>query len=163
MAAGHSELGSLLGALLDGGIDFILVGGGAAVIHGAPITTQDVDIVHRRDDGNVDKLLAILGSLDGRIADPGGRDLKPSRQALLGTGQQHVRTRLGRLDVLGSLHDGRGYDDLITTAETIDFDGRDLRVIDLPTLIEVKASTGRARDRLVVPILLELARRREDS
>ena len=161
MPAASSELGELLGALLDGGVEFILVGGGAAVVHGAPITTQDVDIVHRRGDDNVDRLCAVLKSLDARIADPGGRDLTPSRDALLGGGQHHLRTRLGRLDVLGALHDGRGYGELVATADTVDFDGRELRVVDLQTLIDIKAGTGRARDRIVVPILLELARRRD--
>jgi hypothetical protein len=60
-----------------------------------------------------------------------------------------MTTSLGRLDALGSIHDGRGYEEL--------------RVIDLETLIEIKASTGRAKDRLVVPILLELARIRAEQ
>jgi predicted nucleotidyltransferase len=160
---GESELGELLGTLLDGGVELILVGGAAAVIHGAPITTQDVDIVHRRSDDNVDRLYTVLEALHARVADPAGRDLKPSRLALCGAGQHHLRTRLGRLDILGALHDGRGYEELIGAADTIDFDGRSLRVVDLRTLIEIKATTGRARDRLVVPILLELLRRRDDG
>lgn len=43
----------------------------------------------------------------------------------------------------------------------IEADDLHLRVIDLPTLIEIKSSTGRARDRLIVPILLALLRERE--
>lgn len=69
-----------------------------------------------------------------------------------------LTTRMGRLDALGVLHDGRGYDELIAHTDVVDFDGRELRIIDLETLIEIKSSTGRAKDRLVVPILLELAR-----
>lgn len=65
-----------------------------------------------------------------------------------------LRTRLGRLDVLGALHDGRGYADLGSVV--VDLRGKELRIIDLPTLIEIKNSTGRAKDRLVVPILLAL-------
>jgi hypothetical protein len=65
---------------------------------------------------------------------------------------------MGRLDALGILHDGRGYDELIGHTDVVDFDGHELRIIDLETLIEIKSSTGRAKDRLVVPILLELAR-----
>ncbi|MEX1363413.1 MAG: hypothetical protein AB1Z98_09825 [Nannocystaceae bacterium] len=36
-----------------------------------------------------------------------------------------------------------------------------LRVIDLPALIEIKQTTGRARDRMVVPLLLALLRETE--
>jgi hypothetical protein len=38
---------ALLRALLDGGVELIVVGGVAAILHGAPTTTRDLDIVHR--------------------------------------------------------------------------------------------------------------------
>jgi predicted nucleotidyltransferase len=162
MPVAPAELSALLGALLDSGVDFIVVGGGAAVIHGAPITTQDVDIVHSREPSNVARLLDALERIDARVADLAGRDLKPTATALQGPGQVLLRSRYGRIDVLGSLHDGRGYDDLLPTAETIEFGRHSLRVIDLDTLIEIKSTTGRAKDRIAVPILLEIARRRDE-
>jgi hypothetical protein len=119
-----------------------------------------VDIVHDRSPANVNRLLHALQAIDTRIADPAGRDLSPTRTALEGPGQTLLRTRFGRLDVLGTLHDGRGYAELRQTADVVHFEGRDLRVIDLATLIEIKSSTGRAKDRLVVPVLIALARRR---
>jgi predicted nucleotidyltransferase len=64
-----AELDELLAVLVDGGVEFILVGGAAALIHGAPITTQDVDIFHRRDPANVSRLLAVLEQLDAFILD----------------------------------------------------------------------------------------------
>jgi predicted nucleotidyltransferase len=161
MPVDSGEISELLTTLIDAGVAFVLVGGGAAVIHGAPITTQDVDIVHDRSPQNVRRLLLALAAVDARIADPAGRDLRPSAPALEGPGQSLLRTRLGRLDVLGALHDGRGYDDLVATAEAIDLDGRELRVVDLDTLIQIKSSTGRAKDRLVVPILLAIAKARD--
>lgn len=51
-----ADLRSLLQALVGAGVQFILVGGAAAVIHGAPITTQDVDIVPERDPDNISSL-----------------------------------------------------------------------------------------------------------
>jgi hypothetical protein len=44
----QADLDALIQALLAARIEFIVVGGAAAVLHGAPITTQDLDIVHRR-------------------------------------------------------------------------------------------------------------------
>lgn len=158
-----AELAELLTLLLDSSVEFILVGGGAAVVHGAPVTTQDIDIVHSREAGNVARLLQVLASLEARVVDPAGRNLKPESAALQGPGQSLLRTRLGRIDVLGSLHGGQGYAELLATADTLDFEGRALRVIDLQTLIEIKSKTGRAKDRLMVPILLELARRRAEG
>jgi predicted nucleotidyltransferase len=163
MPAEPTELAQLLEQLLDASVEFILVGGGAAVIHGAPVTTQDIDIVHSRESSNVDRLLHVLSRLEARVVDPAGRDLKPEHAALSGSGQSLLRTRLGRVDVLGALHDGRGYAELLANAETVDFDGRSLRIIDLQTLIEIKSGTGRAKDRFVVPVLLALARRRAEN
>ena len=70
-------------------------------------------------------------------------------------------TDLGPLDILCRLHDGRGYQELAQHSVAIEAGDLNLKVIDLPTLIEIKSSTGRVRDRLVVPLLLALLRERE--
>lgn len=54
----------LIGTLCDFDVKFIIVGGVSAVIHGAPITTFDLDIVHARDPESLEKLLAALRDLD---------------------------------------------------------------------------------------------------
>ena len=55
-----------------------------------------------------------------------------------------LSTRLGPLDVLATLHDGCGCDDLVSHAEVIVVGDVDVRVLDLTTLIEVKLAAGRA-------------------
>jgi hypothetical protein len=152
----QADLQGLLRALLGGGVEFIVVGGVAAVFHGAPTTTVDLDIVHRRTTENVARLLATLETLDARVRDPSGRILRPEAAALLGRGQVNLSTMLGPLDPLCVLHDGRGYEELLERSIELRDDTLRVRVLDLPTLIEVKRSTGRARDRLVLPILLAL-------
>ncbi len=61
-------LRNLLLDLLDGSVEFILVGMLAAVAQGVPVMTHDADIVHRRTEVNVDRLLAVLGRLDASTA-----------------------------------------------------------------------------------------------
>lgn len=73
----------------------------------------------------MNRLILALKDLDARIADPAGRDRKPITNALAGPGQSLLRTRLGRLDVLETLDDGRGYLDLLDTADIVDFEGRE--------------------------------------
>ena len=41
-----TDLGRLLAALVDAGVDFIVVGGAAATAHGASRLTQDIDVVY---------------------------------------------------------------------------------------------------------------------
>ena len=66
----------------------------------------------------------------------------------------------GPLDVLGRLHDGRGYEELLPKSELVGDRRRSVRVVDLPTLIAIKGATGRRRDRIVLPILRALLKRR---
>ena len=58
------DLGAILEGLTAAGVDFILVGGLAAVVQGAPVTTMDVDIVHDQSPENIAKLLSFLKSIN---------------------------------------------------------------------------------------------------
>lgn len=62
-----ANLEALLRALLDAEISFIVVGGAAAVIHGAPINTRDLDIVPRLTGDDATRLVAVLTALDARF------------------------------------------------------------------------------------------------
>ena len=157
-----ANLEALIRALLDAEVSFIVVGGAAAVIHGAPINTRDLDIVPRLLGDDAPRLVAALTALDARFRPilP-GRDIAPTVEHVLARGQLNLTTRLGPLDVLGRLHDGRGFDELEAHAiEVVDGDLR-IHVIDLATLIEIKRSTGRVRDHLAVPILEALRKQTE--
>jgi hypothetical protein len=151
-----ADLDALLLALADAGVEFIVVGGAAAVLHGAPTATQDLDIVHRRTPENIDRLLALLERLDAYFREPGQRQLRPAREHLAGQGQLNLSTTLGPIDPLCRLHDGRGYDELAPHTTLFEDGTMCLRVLDLDTLIEVKSGTGRAKDQLLVPVLLAL-------
>jgi hypothetical protein len=143
--------------LLGGGVRFIVVGGAAAVIHGAPITTQDLDIVPEQTPDNLARLLAVLEGLGARFRPwKPDRDLSPTAEPLAGRGQLLLTTRVGPLDVLCRIHDGRGYAELAERSREVRDEDLQLHVLDLDALIEIKAGTGRAKDQIVVPILLAL-------
>ena len=156
MHPGDADLEALLQALVDAQVEFIVVGGAAAILHGAPTATQDLDIVHRRTPENVERLLALIERLDGHFREAGNRRLRPRREHLAGTGQLDLSTTLGPLDPLGTLHDGRGFEELATHTTVFEDGSMRLRVLDLDTLIEVKSTTGREKDRLLLPVLLAL-------
>ena len=160
---GHADVGELLRRLADAGVEFIVVGGAAAVLHGAPITTEDLDIVHRRSPENVARLRALLDELDARVRELANRRLPPQESALLGDGHVLLSTRLGPLDCLGTLIDGRGFEELVSHSDSIKDEGVEFLVVDLPTLIELKTKTGRAKDRLMLPVLVALVEQLDDS
>src|SRR5579864_7858439 len=144
----------LLRALSEGGVEFILAGGLAAVLQGAPINTFDVDIVHSRNERNIDRLLAVLESIDAVFRIQPERRLKPARSHLAGTGHLNLITRYGPLDVLGSIGDGLTYAELVTHSTEMEIaGGLRARVLDLETLIAIKESVGGEKDRATLPIL----------
>jgi len=49
---------------------------------------------------------------------------------------------------------GRGFDELLPHSEVMADGTLRIRVIDLPTLIEIKTADGRPKDKLVLPLLL---------
>ena len=156
----HADLDALIVALTEAGVEFVVVGGAAAVLHGAPVTTVDLDVVHRRTPENVERLLAVLAALESTYRAPTNPGLRPTAELLLGRGQNLLSTRLGPLDLLCVLHDQRGYEELLPRTEIMTDERAIIRVLDLDSLIELKAEMNRAKDRLVLPILLALRARK---
>lgn len=134
-------------------VEFIVIGGVAAVLSGAPISTFDLDIVPERSPANLDRLLSALRELDARYRDPGGRILRPEAQALAGVGHHLLMTRAGPLDVLGQVVGGRGYQELSPTSHDVSLGDTTVRVLDLAMLIQLKEELGRDKDRAVLPLL----------
>ncbi len=148
-----ADLDALLSALVAAQVEFIVVGGAAAVLHGAPVTTQDLDIVHRRTPKNVARLLDVLRDLAAVARpEPPGRRIRPTAEHL----QINLSTSLGPLDAFCEIESGQGYEQLVGRTVRVSDGKRTLRVLDLPALIEAKSRTGRAKDRLVLPVLVAL-------
>jgi hypothetical protein len=139
--------------LAEHGVDFIVVGGVAGVLGGAPISTLDLDIVHARTDDNVKRLIEALEALDARYRDPGGRVLRPDARGLVGEGHHLLITTAGPLDVLGKIGQGHGYADLLADCVEQAAAGHSIRVLDLPRLIAIKEETARDKDLAVLAIL----------
>lgn len=155
-----SELTTLLERLAMAGVEFVLVGGLAAVAQGAPISTFDVDIVHRRTPENVDRLLRFLSTVDARHRNRPGPPLRPGSAALLGPGHSLLMTALGPLDVLGAIEEGMAYDDLLSQSRAVDLGGVVVQVLSLETIVRLKRLSSDNKDKLRLPILEETLRRR---
>lgn len=142
----------LLRVLVAHDVEFILVGGLAAVLQGAPIVTGDLDIVHRRTPENVTKLLAALVELEAvyRI-DP--RRLKPTEAHLSGPGHALLSTKFCDLDVLGTIFADTGYEGLKDDAFELELGDVTVDVLGLERLIQSKEYAARGKDLAVLPAL----------
>jgi len=156
-----ASLSEVLEGLLEAGVDFILVGGLAAVIQGAPVTTMDVDIVHSQAPQNIDRLLAFLRTADAVQRRMDGKKIEPKGRDFSGKGHMLLTTRIGPIDVLAAIEGGRSYQDLLAHTVEIDFRGHTLRVLDLKTLIELKKTSMDPKDKQRLPVLKETLRQLE--
>jgi hypothetical protein len=159
MASTPAELTTLLSRLASARVEFVLVGGLAAVAQGAPITTHDVDIVHQRTPENVERLVTLLGSIDARYRARGSDQvLRPAASALLGPGHSLLMTKLGPLDVLGAIEGGRTYEDLLPHSTQIAVGGNPVAVLGLTMLADLKRGSTHPKDRNTLLILEETLR-----
>jgi hypothetical protein len=158
----ENNFSGILKRLLDFQVDFIVVGGVAATLHGTPVTTFDLDIVHRRTSKNLERLERALNDLEARYrGDP--RDLRPDRETLASSGHHLLITRMGPLDVLGVIEKGSDYEILEPQSVVIEFDPGMLRVLTLEALISLKETSGHEKDVQRLPALRKTLREREGN
>src|SRR5438132_1257792 len=113
MATTRFDFRSILQVLADHQVDFIVIGGVCAGLHGAPLTTLDLDVVHSRAPENLDRLQQALQELDAFYREHQTRRLTPTLSHLASPGHQLLLTRFGPLDLLGTISRDRGYEDLL--------------------------------------------------
>jgi hypothetical protein len=149
----------ILELLDEHGVEFIVVGGVAAVLHGAPVTTFDIDTLVKVDADNADRLLAALKALDAHYREH-SEAVRPTKEDVLAGGHLLLMTNSGPLDVLGFISQGRRYEDVTNATTTIPVGELPLRVLSLEALIEEKRALGRDKDLAVVRLLEAVLRRR---
>ena len=145
-------------------VKFIIVGGVCAVLHGAPLATFDLDVVHSREPDNLTRLSAALEELGALYRVPGRREMKPSPSHLASEGHQLLMTRFGPLDLLGTVGKGRDYDQLLQ--ETVELEigpALKVRVLTLENLVKTKEETGQEKDRAALPLLRRVLEEKSKS
>ena len=154
MADKSPDFLAILEILADYKIDFIIVGGVCAVLHGAPVTTFDLDVVHKRIPENLERLMSALQELDAYYRSQFGRKLKPDLFHLASAGHQLLITRFGPFDLLGTIGKGHSYEDLVSfTTELQISKNLKIRLLNLETLIAIKEEVLRDTDKAMLPIL----------
>lgn len=147
----------LVETLVAGEVNFIIIGGWAAIFNGSPRLTFDFDVVYERTKSNIARLAATLAPIHPylRGAPPGLPfcfDDKTIRAGLNFT----LVTDFGDLDVLGEIVGGGTYTDLLPHTFEVSVSGLKCRCLNLETLIKVKRATGRTKDLLVLSELQAL-------
>jgi hypothetical protein len=148
----------ILELLDEHGVEYIVVGGVAAVLRGAPITTFDIDTLVRLDPANAERLIAALQALDARYREHPGQ-IEPTVEDVLAGGHLLLMTNCGPLDVLGHIANGKRYEDMMDKAPVLFVGVLGVRVLGIEALLAEKLALGRAKDRAVAELLEAVLKR----
>lgn len=149
----------IFAALAKAKVDYVLIGGLAAVLHGSPAMTNDADIVPAPDGANLVRLSSALVDLRARVrseVDPDGLPFDPHPELLASMAMLNLTTRCGDLDLSFAPAGTAGYDDLIERAVRFKVGRRTISVADLADVIRSKEVADRPKDRAALPLLYAL-------
>jgi|SRR3954447_4704606 hypothetical protein len=144
-------------------VEFILVGGLAAITQGAPVLTFDLDIVFLKTAENLPRLLSALLELDAHYLDPAGRHIAPDAGKLASFRMHQLVTSLGPLDVMETIGAGMSYADLINDMQVTEVAGINVQVLGLATIILSKEQANRDKDRATLHILRRTLRLKQGN
>ena len=158
------DLESLLQRLIEHRVEFVIVGGYAAMAHGVSLVTQDTDICMRFSPENLRRLEKALSDLHPCHRMTPARlplDLSPAKCKRLKN--LYLATDLGQLDCLGAIAGIGGYDDVLSKTEELVLDIGTCRVLTLDALIQAKQAMDRPRDQEAVRQLLAIKEKRTNK
>jgi predicted nucleotidyltransferase len=154
------DIQKILQELVEGGVEFLLIGGVAVGYHGHIRATKDVDVVPAPDPENLRRLAQVLERLGAQIE--GAEDFEegelpsPLDSSTLELGGNWVlSTRLGRLDVMQWIGDEPLWEGLSPSAIEDRIADLPIKVVGFEDLVRLKELAGRPED------LIDLQRLRE--
>jgi hypothetical protein len=148
----------LLEALVDHGVDFVVVGGMAGLAHGSAYPTYDLDVAYARDRENISRLVKALESigvtLRGAPVDlPFQLDVRTIENGANFT----FDSDYGSFDILGDVAGIGAYDELRGNAFLATIEDVEVRIASIDHLIAMKRAANRPKDQLMVEEYIVLA------
>jgi predicted nucleotidyltransferase len=154
----------ILRRLVERGVDFVVIGGIAAVLHGSARNTFDLDICFATDDANLAALGDVLVALGARLKGVGEEvPFVPDKRTLRQIEVLTLVTSLGELDVLSRPSGAPIYEDLRRRADRYDLGGFNVSVASIDDLIAMKQAAARSKDLLDIEELEAIKRLRHRS
>lgn len=145
------NLNTLIQRLIAGQVEFVLVGGFAAVAYGAGRTTYDVDVCFRFSPQNLERLQKALADLHPvHRMTPQKLPFVLTPELVASLKNLYLATDLGVLDCLGEVLGVGSYEDVQKQSVAIEIPGGKCRVLDIPALIIAKKAMGRPHDLLTI-------------
>jgi len=138
----------LLKRLNDAGVEYVVIGGVAAVLHGAELTTKDVDICTPLQGANLKCIFNAVDPLNPRVRmRPDLMKVPEHVWQMPDLKNLYLLTDLGIIDMLGDVPGVGDYNQVREHSEPADFgEGVAGRLLSLDALILAKRAAGRPKD-----------------
>ena len=149
----------ILAVLAKHGVEYVMIGGLAAAIHGSDLVTGDMDITPALGEDNLSRLSSALKDLRARVRTldlPEGLPFAHDARSLAAAGVWNLVTNAGDLDISFVPSGTQGFSDLRRDAVTIEILGSSTSVASLADIIRSKEAAGRPKDIVAIPLLRRL-------
>ena len=143
------KLSVLVQKLVTGGVEFVLVGGYAAVAHGASVMTRDVDICCPFSPENLSRLACVLADLHPKHRmTPQKLPLEITDELASRLKNLYLETDLGVLDCLSEVLGLGTFEHVLRESIENTIPSGKCRLLGLDALIRAKEAMGRPLDRI---------------
>ncbi len=143
--------------LADAGVEFAIIGGWSAILHGSAHVTNDLDLCYSRAPDNLRRLAGALAPYHPRPSGfPGKLPFIWDEHTLHNGTVFTLDTDLGRIDLFAEVASLGSWDEVKGRCVRLRAFGREVLTLDLDSLIRAKRAAGRPKDLLVLPELESL-------
>jgi len=139
------ELALIARAMARHGLEALLIGNMGAALHGAPVSTVDIDFFFRRTPRNVQRLKAVAQELGATI-------LRPYYPVSALFRLQREQDGL-QIDFMGQIDGFTSWESVRSRADSVSIGGQAVLVAALGDIIHSKRAAGREKDGAVISIL----------
>lgn len=157
------NLAELTRRLIEARVEFVLVGGFAALSHGVMRSTRDVDICCRFSAQNLMQIQKAFADLHPVHFPRTDLPLQLTPELCSQLKNLYLKTDLGRVDCLGEVLGIGNFDEVLKNSVELELPAGKCRVIGIDALIRAKEAMNRDHDRITVKELNEIKKRRQQS
>jgi hypothetical protein len=153
------NLSELTRRLIEGHVEFVLIGGFAAVAHGVTLVTRDVDICCRFTEANLMRIQNTFADLHTTHRSRPDLALALTPEQCASLKNLYLKTDLGNVDCLGEVLGVGDFQSVLNQSVELELPFGTCRILDLDALIRAKEAMNRDHDRIAVRQLREIKRR----
>jgi hypothetical protein len=157
------NLSELTRRLVEAQVEFVLIGGFAAVTHGVTLVTRDVDICCRFSEANLRRIQKAFADVHPVHRSRPDLPLALTPEQCEGLKNLYLKTDLGIVDCLGEVLGVGDFESALKHSVELELPFGSCRVLDFEALIRAKEAMNRDHDRIAVRQLREIQRRRQRS